>query len=217
MIKNFKGAIFDLDGTLIDSNGIWKQIDIDFLGKRGFTVPTDYMAAISHLGAYGCALYTIDRFQLNETPESLIEEWTCMAKKAYSTTIKLKPYVKDFLQYLHKNEIPMAIATASQLELALPVLENNNVLSYFHSITTISEVNRGKGFPGIYEKAASKLGLCATDCVVFEDILKGIQGANLGNFYTIGVFDEHSKEDMNKIKKEANHYIYCYSELLKNI
>ena len=213
MKQNFKGAIFDLDGTLIDSNGVWKQIDIEFLGKRGFSVPDDYMSAISHLGSYGCALYTIERFQLKESPEALIEEWTEMAKEAYVTKIALKPFAKEYIQLLHNNNIPLAIATASKLELVTSVLENNDVLSYFHSITTLSEVSRGKGFPDIYEKAAEKIQCLPKECVVFEDILKGIQGANMGNFYTVGVFDCYCKEQ-EAVKKEANHYIYSFKELL---
>ena len=67
MIKK-KGAIFDMDGTLLDSMWVWRQIDVDFLGRRGFEVPSDYLEMITPMGYYRAAEYTIERFGLNEKP-----------------------------------------------------------------------------------------------------------------------------------------------------
>ena len=83
---NFKGAIFDMDGTILDSMKLWEKIDIEFLSKRGYGVPEDYMRSIAHMGAMDTALYTIKRFNLKDTPEALID--TCrragIVTEAYS-------------------------------------------------------------------------------------------------------------------------------------
>ena len=84
-MTNFKGAIFDMDGTLLDSMGLWSDIDREFLAKRGIDVPSDYLQAVIYLGAMGTALYTIDRFNLSDTPEGLIAEWNSMAAEKYKT------------------------------------------------------------------------------------------------------------------------------------
>ena len=70
-----KGAIFDLDGTLLDSMWVWNQVDIDFLGKRGFDVPPDYPKAIAAMGFHETAEYTIKRFDLKEKVKDVIAEW----------------------------------------------------------------------------------------------------------------------------------------------
>ena len=80
----FEAAIFDLDGTLLDSMGIWEQIDISFLRKRNLSVPEDYAAKISSLSFEETAKYTIARFKLNEKAEEIMQEWSEMA--AYELT-----------------------------------------------------------------------------------------------------------------------------------
>ena len=69
-----KGAIFDLDGTLLDSMWVWNQVDIDFLGKRGFDVPPDYPKAIAAMSFHETAEYTIKRFDLKEKVKDVIAE-----------------------------------------------------------------------------------------------------------------------------------------------
>jgi len=86
-----KAAIFDLDGTLLDSMGVWDQVDIDFLGKRGIEVPPDYMIKVSSMQFQQVAEYTIARFGLKDTPEGLMQEWDDMARVAYSTQWRPSP------------------------------------------------------------------------------------------------------------------------------
>ena len=74
-----KAAIFDLDGTLLDSMGVWDQVDIDFLAKRGIEVPADYMGKVAAMQFRQIAEYTIARFGLPDTPEALMQEWDDMA------------------------------------------------------------------------------------------------------------------------------------------
>ena len=97
MLERMKGAIFDLDGTLLDSMGVWRKIDEDFLGKRGYLVPEDYLKAITSMNFKGAADYTIERFGLNEHPEDIMEEWFAMAIAAYTYHVQLKPYVREYL------------------------------------------------------------------------------------------------------------------------
>lgn len=84
-----KGAIFDLDGTLLDSMGVWDQVDIDFLSKRGIDVPDDYMTKVAAMQFRQIAEYTIARFSLTDTPEELMDEWDHMARVMYATVSKL--------------------------------------------------------------------------------------------------------------------------------
>ena len=86
---DFKGAIFDLDGTLIDSMGVWEKIDREFLKKRNISIPSDYIEKINSMSFKKVAKYTIERFKLKESPEELIKEWNEMAIYEYSNNIKL--------------------------------------------------------------------------------------------------------------------------------
>ncbi len=210
----FRGAIFDLDGTLLDSMGIWSQIDLEFLGKRGIPVPPDYMDALSALGIRRAAEYTIERFGFSEAPEEIMAEWFAMAVEAYSTGVALKPNAREYLLYLKERGIKLAIATASQEELFVPALCRNKVYELFDAVTTLKEVSRGKGYPDIYLKAAEKLGLSSAECVVFEDIYAGIKGAKDGGFYVIGVEDSFSGYEKERMISEADLFITNFSELM---
>lgn len=213
-LKNIEGAVFDLDGTLLDSSWVWEKVDEKFLGDRGFQVPDDYVDEISPLGAERAAVYTIERFGLNEDKDDIVREWIEMAKKEYATEVVCKPYAKEFLEELHKLNIKMAVATSSDRELFMKTLEREGILKYFQKIVTVDEVERGKGYPDIYEEAARRIKVNPHKCLVFEDILAGVTGASLGEFKVVAVFDEKSKHNWEKIKSISKYSINDYKELL---
>ncbi len=213
-LKNIEGAVFDLDGTLLDSSWVWEKVDEKFLGDRGFQVPDDYVDEISPLGAERAAVYTIERFGLNEDKDDIVREWIEMAKKEYATEVVCKPYAKEFLEELHKLNIKMAVATSSDRELFMKTLEREGILEYFQKIVTVDEVERGKGYPDIYEEAARRIKVNPHKCLVFEDILAGVTGASLGEFNVVAVFDEKSKHNWEKIKSISKYSINDYKELL---
>ena len=213
-LKNIEGAVFDLDGTLLDSSWVWEKVDEKFLGDRGFQVPDDYVDEISPLGAERAAVYTIERFGLNEDKDDIVREWIEMAKKEYATEVVCKPYAKEFLEELHKLNIKMAVATSSDRELFMKTLEREGILKYFQKIVTVDEVERGKGYPDIYEEAARRIKVNPHKCLVVEDILAGVTGASLGEFNVVAVFDEKSKHNWEKIKSISKYSINDYKELL---
>lgn len=212
-LQNIRGAIFDLDGTLLDSMWLWKRIDEEFLARRGRTVPEDYLAAVTPLGFRETAEYTIARFGLSDTPEDLMAEWTAMAGKAYREEIGLKPGAREYLRQLRAQGVRLAAATAMIPEFCGPVLERNGIRDWFGAIVFLHEARRGKGFPDVYELAAERIGVPPRDCVVFEDISEAIRGAKAGGFLTCGVYDAASAAIQDALRQEADLYIHCFTDL----
>ncbi len=132
-MKEYKSYIFDLDGTLLDSMGVWGQIDVDFLAKRGIAVPSDYMDAVSSMSFRETAAYTIKRFALPDAIDSLMREWNDMAAFAYGHTVQMKPYAKEYLMTLREHGVKLAVATTLSAELRAPVLRNNGIDTMFHA------------------------------------------------------------------------------------
>lgn len=111
-VNSGRAAIFDLDGTLLDSMGVWDAVDVEFLGRRGFDVPADYMQKVSAMQFHDIAAYTIRRFGLDDTPEELMREWNDLAYEAYTTTVELKPGARAYLEWLRASGARLAVATS---------------------------------------------------------------------------------------------------------
>lgn len=212
-MPDYKAAIFDLDGTLLDSMGIWAQIDADFLQKRGLSIPDDYIRAVTPLGFQEAAEYTIRRFDLKESPEELLREWKSMCRDAYAHTVRLKPHAEGYLIRLKQAGIKLGIATALSEDLYRPALERNGILHLFDSFVSLADVKRGKEFPDIYLLAAERLGVPPFLCMVFEDILSGILAAASGGFQTCGVYDPCSKSEWERICEAADLTINSFESL----
>ncbi len=213
-LDKIKGAIIDLDGTILDSMWVWAEVDRRFLSVRGHDVPDDYMHAINHMTMTEVAEYTINRFSLKDTKEELIAEWVMLAKDAYGSEVELKPNVLLYLQKLTDSGIKLAIATALSDELTALVLTSNCITNYFDNITNVSEVLCGKSQPDVYIKAAEKMNLLPSECAVFEDILVGILSAKKAGFLTVAVHDKTSDISKAEIKKNADIFIENFSELI---
>lgn len=211
-----KGAIFDLDGTLLDSMWVWERIDQEFLGVRGFEVPPDYQKVIAGLGFRETAEYTIERFALKENPEDIINEWNRMAERMYHEMVCIKPCVRETLEYLKKEGLRLGVATASYGSLFKKCLKRNGVYDFFDAFTETKEVERGKGFPDVYIKAAEKIGCRPEECIVFEDVHKAVLAAQAGGFYTVGVYDEKSEDSWEEIKRDADLAIRGFGELFQD-
>jgi len=209
-----QAVIFDLDGTLIDSMGLWVIIDQEFLSRRGITMPDDYVQTVKTMSFADSSRYTIERFALSDTADMVIQEWMDMAVFAYANKVPLKPGVLSYLQFLQKNRIKIGLATTNTVLLYEPVLRNNGVYDYFSSFTTIKEVSKDKGHPDIYLLAARKLGADSRSCMVFEDTLLGVTGAKKAQMKVIGVFDAHSAADKEQIMEQADIYIYAFEQMM---
>ena len=210
--EHINAAIFDLDGTLIISSHVWEDIDRMFLAKRGFEVPEDYCTEIACMNFREGADYTIARFGLKEDPEDIIAEWFGMAQYEYAHNLRMKQGAEDFLRRLKAKGFRIALATASNPKLYLPVLENNGVIDCFDVFVSTEEACRNKQYPDVYLYAAGKLGASVRSCAVFEDQYRCIISAKTGGFYVCGCLDDHCSDDHEQIRSAADISFVSYGE-----
>lgn len=210
---NFSAAIFDLDGTIIDSNTVWAKIDKIILNKRGIPCSDDFAEKLSSM-TYENAAEEMHKLGVKESTEELIKEFNDLAVQEYQKNIILKAHVHEYFDLLKSKGIKIALATASPEILYKPVLIRNKVYEYFDAFCTTDEAGKSKDFPDVYLLAASKINAKPSECVVFEDVLNGIISAKKAGMTAIGVYDRYSAGDMERIKKEADRFIVDISEMM---
>ena len=216
-MKNFKAAIFDLDGTIIDSMYVWEKVDRDFLTQRGIPVTKEYTDAVRGMFFETAAEYTRNTYGLNESVEQIVNIWLDMARAEYANHVRLKPYTREYLEYLKNKGIKLGMATSSNPYLLEPVLESNGIDGYFDEICYTSQVGKNKCHPDIYIYTARKLGVSEKNCIVFEDIPEGINGANKADMYTVAVYDAASKDREQYLRSVADRYIFDFSDMMGEV
>lgn len=212
----YKAVIFDLDGTLIDSMGIWIQIDKEYLEKRNIPVPDDLFKDVKTGNSFNeICQYFKDKFNLPDSIKEIGAEWTDMVAEHYKNEITLKSGAHEFINFLNANNIKMAIGTSNTKYLTKTVLSANGVLGFFESIVAGCEDIKGKPYPDIFLKAAKELNITPKECLVIEDTLHGVLAAHNANMDVFGIFDDNETHDVNAIKKEADFYAGSFIEIME--
>lgn len=213
-MDNIQAVIFDLDGTLIDSMGIWAQIDKEYLSKFGYDVPDNLQEEITHLTLTETAIYFKNNFNIDSSIEDIISTWHEMAFYHYSNTIKLKDSVVEYLNLLKQKGLKIALATSNSIPLLEATLKKNNIYHFFDSITTTEEVKKSKDNPDIYLLSAKKLNVDPNNCLVFEDIVQAVKGAKLAGMKVFAIYDKASENQKEALINIADKYILSFNELL---
>ena len=202
-----KGVIFDLDGTIIDSIGIWCNIDRAFLKENGIeNPPADVSDKVKKLTIDDAAKYFINNFGLKCTVKYIVDRIEELVRIEYEENIPLKPYVNEVLDILDRKNIPYGIATATYRSLAESVLKRLGIYRRFRFLLTESEYPRGKNFPDIYIGGAERLGFSPNEILVVEDSLHCIETAVKAGFVTVGVYDEVSAEERDIMERISDYY-----------
>jgi len=210
MLTNIKAVIFDLDGSLVDSMWIWKQIDIDYLGRFGHELPETLQSEIEGMSFLETAIYMKKRFNIPQEIEEMIADWNQMAWDKYEKEVFLKPGVAEFLKECQKRDIKLGIASSNSRELVENVIRSRGLQDVFGYIMTGSDDVKGKPAPDIYLRAAEGLGVKPEFCLVFEDIVQGILAGKSAGMRVCAVEDLYSTHQRDEKQKLADYYIEDY-------
>ena len=205
---------FDLDGTLIDSNGVWLQVDHDFLGRRGLEVTQEYQAVVSNSIFPVAAQFTRDYYHLPDEPQAIMDEWQAMAQDAYAHTIPLKPGAKALLDKLHRSGQAMALLTAGLPALAKAALARHGLEDYFQGLFFAQEARLEKRDPEVYRLAAQRFGVSPAGCVLFEDAPDNCAAARAAGFTVVGVYDDFYAPRWPEVVRNSHRALESLEELL---
>ncbi len=208
-----KAAIFDLDGTLLDSTLLWNNLARLYLEKRKIPHPSDIAEKLKSMSLRNACSYLRAAFRIDEPVDKIMADCNSIISDYYLYTLPVKPGAVEFLQSLTRKGVRLCVATASDKNHALSALGRIGIKDFFEFIITDEDVGEGKDNPAIYFAAAERLGLNPAECVVFEDALHAVRTAKKAGFTVWAVSDTSAMAEENEIKSYCDRFIYSYQEI----
>ncbi len=214
MLKDIDAVIFDMDGSLVDSMWIWQEIDIEYLGKFGISLPDGLQGQIEGKSFSETAEFFKERFRIPDSVQKIKDDWNAMAWDKYTHEVPLKEGVDAFLKHCREKGILLGIATSNSRELVQNVAAVHGLEDYFSCIMTGCDVAKGKPSPDIYLAVAKELHVEPRRCLVFEDIIPGIQAGKAAGMKVCAVEDAYSLAIREEKEAMADYYIETFYDIV---
>ena len=203
-----------MDGTLMDSMWMWKDIDIEYLGRYGIDMPENLQREIEGMSITETAVYFKEHFGIQDSIETMQSDWNEMAIDHYRHRVRLKKGAMELLEQMKERNMKIGIATSNSVELTKECLSSNGVREMFDTIMTAREVPKGKPAPDIFLSIADEWGIAPEKLIVFEDIPNGIIAAKRAGMEVIAIADDYSLPRREEVKTLADLFIQDFTEIL---
>ncbi len=210
-----KGAIFDADGTLLDSMHIWRELGARYLHSLNITPENDLSRILYPMSLEQSCHYLKERYSLRDSEGEIQSGILGIIEGFYRDEVMLKDGVTGFLEGLRRKNIPMVIATSGNRELLTYALERNDIAGYFDEIFTCSELATTKHEPDIFLACAEYLHMRPENVGVFEDSLFAVEAAKYAGFVVVGVADDSNRHQRGMIKATADYFIENFTGGIK--
>ncbi len=212
---DIRGAVFDMDGTILDSMGMWQDIDRRYLARFGKEAPADLQRRIEGFSVPETARYFKEAFGIPDGTDEIIAAWNEMAREEYLYVLQLKPGAEEYLRRLHCAGIPLGIATTNYRDLTEACLRRLGILDLFSAVVTSGDIEKGKPDPEIFLKAAKIMAVPPEDCVVFEDLPAGLLAGKRAGMKTVAVYDPAAAAVDARKRAMADAYAASWEEWIK--
>lgn len=210
-----KAYIFDLDGTLVDSMGHFAEGMVKILREDGVSYPEDIINIITPMGTIKAANY-FKALGAKGSSEDIIARMGENMIDMYTHVIKLKPFVREYLEQLKGLGKKLYVLTASPHITVDPCLKSNEVFSLFDSVWSTDDFGSLTKSDGteLFTAVAEKIGCKPEEITYFDDNITALENAGTAGFYTVGVFDEHYAVPKEDVRSASDKYIMSFKEVL---
>lgn len=210
----FDCAIFDLDGTLIDSQKMWTQVKTEVLTSRGIAVSEEEERYLKSMELPASSIALSREWPTGLTPEQAMEEVLQSMHRFYATAARPNKGALDLLQKLHQRGITCCLGTASNLDWIEPVITRLGIKQQLDHIVTCQMVgDKNKHFPDCFLEAARRAGVQPGRAVVFEDAGYSLKTAKAAGFLTVGINEPASDGTAEELRQVCNWFVDDFTQL----
>ncbi len=209
-----RGAIFDVDGTLLDSMFIWDTIGETYLRSIGYEPREKLNEVFKNMSLFQAARYYQTEYGVTLSIDQIMDGVNAMLERYYRFEVPLKPGVAELLERLRQSGVKLCIATATDRHLVEAALDRCGVLSCFGEIFTCNEVGHGKDEPDIFEAALRFLGTRREETLVFDDALYAVRTAKEAGFLVAAVYDSHERSQA-EVRARSDLYLEDLTQLVE--
>lgn len=202
-----KAAIFDADGTLLDSMGQWNLVPYKYVKSLGVAADENIAEKLFTMTISEAAEFIIDEYKLSVTVEETVEGMDAIIREFYKNDVKLKDGAGELLEFFKSRGIPMVIGTSTDRDCIEVGLERTGISAYFDRIYTSTEVGKSKENPDLFIQAMEFMESSPDETIVFEDGLYSLRTAAALGMKTVGIFDEVSLSNQKELKELADLYV----------
>ena len=206
------GAIFDCDGTLVDSMGMWTHA-YDWLCERHGVVGVP-MERVESLALRDACAFFHDELGIPTPADELYEELCAHVREAYESEVALMPGARDFLDELVAAGVPMIVASSTPVRELECALAAHDLRRYFVDVVSTEDVGgRDKEFPDVYLEACRRLGTPREATWVFEDAPFGVRTARRAGFAVVGIMNDHDGRREEDVRPFCDVFAHGFAEL----
>ena len=213
---DFSFAIFDMDGTIVDSMPFWDRLTGEYL--ESLQLPPeehlDLKDAVERLSMREAAQLFQQAMELDKTPEDIVLEMGDLMDKHYQEDIQLRPGVKDFLEGMRAEGVPMCVLTLTPAPLAYACLDRLGVAEYFAFILCSDDVGIGKERPEIFAQTAWEFGVYPMETIVFEDSHYAARAAKQAGCTVVGIFEQTHEEHWPMMQRICDETVMDWEEAM---
>ena len=212
---DFDAAIFDMDGTLLDTMRYWRYTSLEYLLAHQLPVRPEDLARMEWTSSRALVKEIAERegFDMGSW-QTMVDELEEFMNRHYLHDAKRRENVPELLERLRGMGKPMCVATGAPRQYARNGLSRLGILKYFEFVTDCYEFGMDKSQPEYFEEVARRLGTKSERCVVFEDALYAMKSAKTAGCRVVAIEDSTARLQRDEIRAIADRYILNYSELL---
>lgn len=207
--------VFDLDGTLLDSNGIWREVDLKFGELMHLEITQEYLDVVSHATFPVSAAYTKQHFHLSLSEKEIMDIWYSMVDDAYAHQLPLKSGAREYLQHCAAQGDIMVMYTSSVPSLCHSALQRHQIDHYFSHIYFAQDIGLEKKYPESFCSISKQLGESNTGCTLFDDSPIACAAAHQAGWNVIGVYDDLFRTEQSSLQKNCDRIVVRLDECIE--